>query len=110
MNLNNAFLKEEELRAARPDGTEIKNHINNSFPSQCVPMGGSLLLAWLYLAWWLSELQHTLTVSFLVPKTFPFCCVKTLVPAEKMPSHCMEYVIVQDQDSDLKRTRPAMML
>lgn len=74
-------------------------------------MGGSLLLTWLYLTWWLSELQHTLTVSFLVPKTFLFCrIIKTLVPAEKMPTHCMEDLILQDEDSDLERTRPTMLL
>lgn len=41
----------------RPDGIEIKKLINNSIPSHCVPMDGSLPLAWFYLAQWLSELQ-----------------------------------------------------
>lgn len=51
------FLKKEELRVTRPDGIEIKKLINNSIPSHCVPMDGSLPLAWFYLAQWFSELQ-----------------------------------------------------
>lgn len=94
----------------RPDGIEIKKLINNSFASHCVLMDGSLPLASFYLAQWLSELQQNITEFLLVLSTsFPFCLLtKTLLLAGKTPSHCMENLTVQDQESDSERTKPTM--
>lgn len=72
-------------------------------------MNGSLPLASFYLVEWLFELQQILTKSIIISTSFPFChLTKTLVPAGKAPSHCMEILTVQDQESDLERTRLTM--
>jgi len=94
----------------RPDGIEIKNLIYSSFPSRCVPMDGSLPLAWFYPDQQHSEWHQTLVESLRVTGTsFPFSqLTKMLLPAGKTPSHCMEGLTVQDQESHLERTRLTM--